>query len=224
MIKAVFVDFYGTLVHEDGEVIKKITQIIFDTCVVHNYFDIGRFWWSEFQTSFMNAFGDNFLTQRELEYRSLKKTIQYFNSDADAKELCELMFRHWTAPPAFPEAKEFFERCPVPIYIVSNIDTSDINKAVEFHGYRPEGIFTSEDARSYKPRRKLFEYALNKTGMKQQDVIHIGDSLTSDIKGADSVGIRSVWINRSGRTVPDGVTFVRSLTEVFALSFFNSMF
>ena len=27
MIKAFFVDFYGTLVHEDGEVIKKITDI-----------------------------------------------------------------------------------------------------------------------------------------------------------------------------------------------------
>ena len=28
MIKAFFVDFYGTVAHEDGEVIKKITQII----------------------------------------------------------------------------------------------------------------------------------------------------------------------------------------------------
>ena len=27
-IKAFFVDFYGTIVHEDGEVIKKITDII----------------------------------------------------------------------------------------------------------------------------------------------------------------------------------------------------
>ncbi len=26
MIKAFFVDFYGTLVHEDGEVIKKIVE------------------------------------------------------------------------------------------------------------------------------------------------------------------------------------------------------
>ena len=31
MTKALFVDFYGTVVHEDGEVIKKITQIIYDT-------------------------------------------------------------------------------------------------------------------------------------------------------------------------------------------------
>ena len=31
MIKAVFLDFYGTVVHEDGEVIQKITQIIHET-------------------------------------------------------------------------------------------------------------------------------------------------------------------------------------------------
>ncbi len=31
MVKAVFIDFYGTVVHEDGEVIKKVAQEIFDT-------------------------------------------------------------------------------------------------------------------------------------------------------------------------------------------------
>ena len=31
MIKALFVDFYGTVVHEDGAVIKVITQMIKDT-------------------------------------------------------------------------------------------------------------------------------------------------------------------------------------------------
>ena len=31
MVKAVFIDFYGTLVHEDGAIIRKVSQIIFDT-------------------------------------------------------------------------------------------------------------------------------------------------------------------------------------------------
>ena len=31
MIKAVFLDFYGTVVYEDGEIIKKITRIIMET-------------------------------------------------------------------------------------------------------------------------------------------------------------------------------------------------
>ena len=37
MVKAVFLDFYGTIVHEDGEVIKKVSQEIFDTGKVKDY-------------------------------------------------------------------------------------------------------------------------------------------------------------------------------------------
>ena len=60
MLKAVFIDFYGILVHEDGEVIRQISQIIFDTGVVENYSDIEVYWWNEFRNSFMNAYGENF--------------------------------------------------------------------------------------------------------------------------------------------------------------------
>ncbi len=51
MIKAFFVDFYGTVVHEDGEVIKKITQEIYDTGNVINKSEIGSYWWNIFQKS-----------------------------------------------------------------------------------------------------------------------------------------------------------------------------
>lgn len=217
MIKAVFIDFYGTVVHEDGEVIKKISQEIFDTGKVRNKSEIGSYWWNEFQTAFTAAYGDHFETQRKLEYESLKKTIQYFNSSADAEKLSNLMFEHWVKPPIFEESKQFFEMCPVPIYIVSNIDRDDIFEAIKFHGLKPAGVFTSEDARSYKPRKELFELALKSTGLPAKEVIHIGDSLSSDIQGAASVGINAIWINRSGRQVPDGVNSVKNLLEVDAI-------
>ena len=67
MIKAFFVDFYGTVVYEDGEIIKKITQIIYDTGNVEDKSEIGAFWWNDFQNLFTNAYGDNFETQRALE-------------------------------------------------------------------------------------------------------------------------------------------------------------
>lgn len=43
MIKAFFLDFYGTVVHEDGEIIKKITQIIYDTGESENMSEIDAF-------------------------------------------------------------------------------------------------------------------------------------------------------------------------------------
>lgn len=122
MIKAVFIDFYGTVVHEDGEVIKQVSQEIYSTGKVTDKSEIGTYWWNEFQKAFNSAYEDSFETQRKLEYESLKKTIEYFNSTANAKELSDLMFAHWIKPPIFEESKQFFEMCPVPIYVVSNID------------------------------------------------------------------------------------------------------
>lgn len=217
MKKAIFLDFYGTVVHEDGAVIKKITQEIYETGQVDDRSEIGTFWWKEFQTLFNNSHGDTFRTQRDLEIQSLQNTIQYFHSTADVLQLSNLMFEHWIKPPIFEESKKFFGSSKLPIYIVSNIDRADIIQALAFHDLKPSGIFTSEDAKSYKPRKELFELALSTTGHGSDEVVHIGDSLSSDIKGANEVGIQTVWINRNNREVPEGVFAVSKLTEIFNL-------
>lgn len=67
-----------------------------------------------------------------------------------------------------------------------------------------------------------FEYALSKTKMKPDEVVHIGDSLGSDIDGANAVGIKAVWINRSNRAVFEGIIAVNKLTDVFSLPFFKN--
>ena len=215
MIKAFFIDFYGTIVHEDGEVIKKITKIICDTGKVDNPKDVDSFWWLDFQNMFLNSYGDSFETQKALERKSLEHTLERFSSDADASELSNMMFAHWIKPPIFEDSKEFFEKSPVPIYIVSNIDTDDILKAIDFHGLNPAGVYTSEDARSYKPRKELFELALKETGLRTDEVIHIGDSISSDVKGTGVLGIKTLWLNRFGKDIPDGVISISSLSEAF---------
>lgn len=215
MIKAFFVDFYGTIVHEDGEVIEKITKIICDTGKVDNPKAVDSFWWLDFQNMFLNSYGDSFETQRALERKSLEHTLERFSSDADAAELSDMMFAHWIKPPVFEDSKEFFEKSPVPIYIVSNIDTDDILKAIDFHGLNPAGVYTSEDARSYKPRKELFELALKESGLRTDEVIHIGDSISSDVKGAGVLGIKTLWLNRFGKDIPDGVLSISSLLEAF---------
>lgn len=217
MIKAFFVDFYGTVVHEDGEIIKKITQIICDTGVVENKKDVGTYWWNEFHDLFMDSYGESFETQRELEKRSLERTLKKFSSSADIDMLSNMMFEHWIKPPIFDDAKEFFIKCLIPVYIVSNIDTDDIMKAIKYHGLEPKGVFTSEDARAYKPRKELFELALKGSGLKCDEVIHIGDSVSSDVKGALNVGIKPLWLNRSHKEKTFETDSISKLNE--AISF-----
>ena len=215
-IKAFFADFYGTIVHEDGEVIKKITQMIIETGKTGDRSEIDFYWWQDFQNMFTNAYGDSFETQRVLEEKSLIHTLERFGLNADASELSAMMFAHWIKPPIFEDSKAFFEKSELPIYIVSNIDTSDILQAIAYHDLKPAGVFTSEDAKSYKPRKELFELALKKTGLKENEVIHIGDSVSSDVKGAAGVGIKALWLNRFGKNVPEGVESISSLLDALS--------
>ena len=107
------------------------------------------------------------------------------------------------------------------VYIGNNIDTVDIVSALEYHALKPAGVFTSEDARSYKPRKELFQLALQETGLKNNEVVHIGDSLSSDVKGAGALGINTIWVNRSNREVPAGVTAIGNLLETFNTDYFK---
>lgn len=216
MIKAIFIDFYGTAVYEDGEIVSKISKMIYETGNAKSVSQVDSYWWNSFRTLFENSYGENFQTQRELETKSLIDTIMHFCSSEDGERLSNEMFEYWVKPPIFEETKMFFQECPIPIYIVSNIDRADIMAAIEFHNLKPQDVFTSEDAKSYKPRKELFELALKRTGLSANEVLHIGDSLSSDIKGASSVGIKAMWVNRNGKDIPDNVSAVSNLLEVLA--------
>ena len=176
MIKALFFDFYGTIVHEDGVIIDEITTIISNTENGANKLIIGSYWWKVFQELCMNSFGNNFKTQKELEIESLEMTLEKFESNASANELSQKMFKHWRKPPIFEDAANFLKSCDLPYYIVSNIDTDDVVAAIQYHGLAPIKIFTNEDAKSYNPNTELFEMALKETNLNPQEVVHIGDS------------------------------------------------
>ncbi len=221
MVKAVFADFYGTIVFEDGENVGRISKRIYETGKAESPSQVGGYWWEVFKELFENSYGENFRTQRDLEMQSLIDTIKHFESTEDGVKLSNEMFEYWVKPPIFEESKQFFEQCPVPIYVVSNIDRADIMEAISYHGLNPAGVFTSEDALVYKPRKELFELALESTGLSSEEVVHIGDSLSSDVKGAATVGIDAIWINRGGRAVPEGVTAVGNLLEVLDTKYFK---
>ena len=217
MIKAFFIDFYGTVVHEDGTVVKQISEILSKTGNGADVSEIDKFWGKDFRNKFEEAYGENYESQRELERQSIQDTIEHFDSNADADELADMLFEQWVKPPIFEDSKEFLENSPLPVYIVSNIDKADIEEAIHFHGLNPAGVFTSEDAKSYKPCGKIFDMALEEAGLRPNEVIHIGDSIGSDVKGARRKGIRALWINRNGKEVPDGVECISALKDALSV-------
>ena len=68
-----------------------------------------------------------------------------------------------------------------------------------------------------KPHRLAYETALNALAVAASDCWMVGDNLEWDVAGAQAVGIRGIWLDRSGGGVPEG-TAVRPDAVVRAIA------
>ncbi|OQX65183.1 MAG: hypothetical protein B5M51_01475 [Anaerolinea sp. 4484_236] len=83
--------------------------------------------------------------------------------------------------------------------LVSNAaDDPDVQALLDQHGLRPYFSFIRSSAASgyRKPHAHMFEEALNDLNLFPEQCVMVGDTLIADIKGANDMGIYSVWINR----------------------------
>lgn len=124
------------------------------------------------------------------------------------------MEEHWCTSPMYEDAAKFLEQITLPVYFVTNSDDRYIYESMERNGIHPVGVFTSEQAKYSKPRKEIFLYALEKTGLRPEEVVHVGDSLESDVKCPGEAGIASIWLNRNAAPVPDGVVSAEGFDEV----------
>lgn len=210
-------DFYGTVVHENGPIAMEVAQQIYKNSNAKSAEEVFGYWWKVFKNKLEDANGGYFRTQHDVALESFEKLLRHFDSPEAAGELLERMEEHWCTTPIYDDARTFMEKVTLPVYFVTNSDNIYVSESLKNHDLHPAGVITSERAKYSKPRKEIFLYALEQTGFSSEEVIHIGDSLEGDIRCPEPAGIKSIWLNREAKTVPDGVTGVENLLD--ALNF-----
>lgn len=82
-------------------------------------------------------------------------------------------------------------------------------------------IYVSETVGYQKPRKEFFDYVL--TDIEEKDInriLLIGDSLSSDIKGAVNSGIKCVWFNKDKAVLPEDIRpdyIINELNELYEI-------
>lgn len=75
-------------------------------------------------------------------------------------------------------------------------------------------ILASAEVGSAKPDKKIFIEAIRRSGVKPAEVCHIGDDLRADIRGANSVGIEAILIDRNSRHKKNSLATISSFQEL----------
>lgn len=217
MLKAMFVDYTGTIIEEGGPAMQELVWRAYKNSDIESPQAMIALWWKLLKENEQDSYGDSFVTEDEIVDRILNTLVKEIHLKDDLNELHELCRQFWMYAPAFPDTGEFFEKCALPIYIISNNAARYIEEGMKDKGLAPAGIICGDMVRAYKPHRELFEKALKISGCAADEVIHIGDSLSSDVLGAQSAGIRPVLIDRKGERKAAGVTVIHSLPEALDL-------
>ena len=106
------------------------------------------------------------------------------------------------------------------LYIITNgIALTQANR-LKKSGLLPyiEKVFVSETIGYQKPKREYFDYVLNAITEKDKSkVIVIGDSLSSDIKGAENAGLDYIWYNHRREATPEWLNAVVVVGEVWEI-------
>ena len=217
MVKSIFIDYTGTIIQEKGEDLEKIVLRIWKNSNFKNPEEIAVSWWNRLKMMEEKSFGDTFLTEDEIVEHLLKLFEEEEGLADNFSELHKLFQRFWMYAPIFEDVEEFFEKCPLPIYVITNNGVCYVQECLKHNGLKAAWIISGELVRAYKPHKELFEYALKVCGCNAEEVIHIGDSIISDVNGALTAGITPILLDRNGTSNYRECKVVNKLTEVLEL-------
>ena len=217
MIKAVFLDYTGTIIEEGGPDGMEMLKRCWKNSDIESMEAMLAYWWKLIKAYEAVSYKESYITEDEIVDRALAECAEKIHLKENFAELHRLCQRFWMYAPAFPDTKEFFDKCSVPIFVISNNGLSYVEEGMRDKDLHPAGIICGDMVRAYKPHEEIFLKALEVSGLNAEEVIHIGDSVTSDVAGAVRAGITPVLRDRQGDKSCEGVTVIHSLTEALPL-------
>jgi 2-haloacid dehalogenase len=198
---AVFLDFYGTLAAGDADAVERTcANIVRELNLACSPHEFAVEWGNRFFRTMDECHSENFQTLYDCECVSLIETCRDLaDVTISPQPFIDDLFEYLCSPPLYPEVHDVLKSLPVPVCCVSNADRNHLESAIEKHQLVFDSVVCSEEARSYKPHPGLFEMAMRVMDVKPDEVLHVGDSLHSDVNGAKRVGIEAIWICRDRR-------------------------
>ncbi len=92
----------------------------------------------------------------------------------------------------------------LPLGILSNVDDDLLATTLEQLAVGFDPLITAARVRSYKPEPGHFVAALKYVGRRSDRLLHAAESYYHDVQTAESLGIRTIWVNRTACGLTSG--------------------
>ncbi|MBU4242043.1 MAG: HAD family hydrolase [Nanoarchaeota archaeon] len=195
MIKAVIFDFWGTLA--DNGIRSPLRQ-------TYNMLGLYRFTFPEFVQKFEHIF----MTKKfDTLDEAFRKICQSFNINCREDLLDRwigMWNKNWMLAKLYEDTLEGLQKLKeqgLKIGLISNTDNFSIEKVLDKFELKDkfDAIVLSFDCGFVKNNPEMFDLICEKLDVAKDEVLMVGDSPETDIKGAENAGIKAVLIDRHDR-------------------------
>ena len=145
------------------------------------------------------------VSREQLQRNRFEQTLQQLNLDASrydevGRYYMQCYRNHWQWIDGAKEAYyDVAEKYPVGILTNGFAETQRKKfEAFDLHDSAQTTVI-SEEVGVLKPHPEVFEYATARAGVNADEVLYVGDSLSSDVEGGSKFGWKVAWYTQNGR-------------------------
>ena len=187
-------------------------DLFFETYTRHNH-------------SLWDNYRNNEVTKKELTRLRFQNTFNDMKIvDVDALEMNDLylnvMPKQTVLNEGVPEILVYLKKKRYQLNIITNGFSEVQHEKIKTSGLKPyfDKIFISEEIKSPKPQREIFEYSIKSSNALKKSSIMVGDDWEVDVIGALKFGIDAIhYKNNAGDLIDKVVNPLNNKCEVFTI-------
>ena len=197
MYKNIIFDCFGTLIDTGSGSIDAVRKILRN---IDLNIDEKEFYseWKSIKKKLI--FEGPFYNEKDLFRISLKKMFDKYSIEADAekevKPMIDILFGIRYVFPDTIGMLRSLDDLGIQYAIGSTTDTDSLMHFLNFNNLSFSNIFTSEDLKIYKPAPAFYTSIIEKMQWEISETLFVGDSITDDVAGPQSIGMKAVLIDR----------------------------
>ena len=143
---------------------------------------------------------------REIWRRQFGVAFDHYGLQGDGDAAADHLRHVLSHVDPYPDAHDTIEALAQQGYLLallSNADEDFLQSALSRARLRFSIIQSSESLRAYKPHRAIFNALCARASCEPHEVLYVGDSANADVGGAQNAGMRTAWVRRDERPLPE---------------------
>lgn len=217
---SIFFDLDDTLLDFKAAEKSAVTKVLAAHSLPHDEASVKKY--SEINQGYWERFERGEIEKSEIFAGRFRSFLAWCGKSGEPEKIAKDYFaalsnEHQTVSGAH-EILKFLREQGYKIYATTNGLCTTQFKRIKDSGLEPlfDGVFVSEEANAQKPEKEYFDFVISRIPEKNKDnILVIGDSLSSDILGGINSGLDTCWFNPRGKKTDYSVSFeIRGLLEL----------